>query len=79
MCIPIVIFSFPGTMYDHAKNQLNSFIHSTDTADYKASIILKATPIFDHAHPITIKVTFSSPGYVLACKNSARFIHPFRD
>ena len=33
------------------------------------------TPIFDHAHLITIKVTFSFLKYVLTCKNSARFIH----
>ena len=29
--------------------------------------------------PITIKVTFTFPEYVLACKKSARFIHSFRD
>ena len=28
---------------------------------------LKATPIFDHVHPITIKVTFGFPEYVLVC------------
>ena len=39
----------------------------------------KITPISDHAHPITIKETFSFPQYVLACKKSARFIHSFRD
>ena len=32
------------------------------------------TSIFDHAHSITIKVTFSFLKYVLACINSARFI-----
>ena len=36
------------------------------------------TPIFDHAHSITIKVTFSFLKYVLACKNSARFIHSLK-
>ena len=74
MCIPIVTFSFPDT-YEHAKNQPNSFIHSWDTADYRVPMTLKATTIFEHAHPITIKVTFSFPEYVLACKKSARFIH----
>ena len=29
MCIRKVTFSFPDTMYEHAKNQLNSFIHSS--------------------------------------------------
>ena len=27
---------------------------------------LNVTPIFDHAHPIIIKVTFSFPEYVLS-------------
>ena len=78
MCIPIVTFNFPDT-YEHAKNQSNSFIHSWDTADYRVPLNLKATTIFEHAHLITIKVTFSFPEYVLACKKSARFIHSFRD
>ena len=77
--IPMVIFSFTDTIYEHAKNQCNSFIHSWDISDYKVLITLKAAPIFDHAHPITIKVTFSFAEYVLACKKSARFIHSFRD
>ena len=62
-------------MYEHAKNQLNLFIHSRDTADYRVPMTLNVTPIFDHAHPITIKVTFSFPEHILACKKSARFIH----
>ena len=36
------------------------------------------TPIFDHAHSITITVTFSFLKYVLACKNSVRFIHSLK-
>ena len=49
------------------------------TADkiFKPSYITAShgnTPIFDHAHSITIKVTFSFLKYVLACKTSARFI-----
>ena len=36
------------------------------------------TSIFDHAYLITIKVTFSFLKYVLACKNSARFIHSLK-
>ena len=36
------------------------------------------TPIFNHAHSITIKVTFSFLKYVLACKHSARFIHSLK-
>ena len=65
MCIPIVTFSFPDT-YEHAKYQLNSFIHSWDRADYRVPMTLNVTPIFDHAHPIIIKVTFSFPEYVLS-------------
>ena len=40
---------------------------------------LKATPIFDHVHPITIKVTFSFPEYVLAYNLSGRLIYSFKD
>ena len=29
MCIHKVTSSFPDTMYEHAKNRLNSFIHSS--------------------------------------------------
>ena len=36
------------------------------------------TRIFDHAHLITVKVTFSFLKNVLACKNSARFIHSLK-
>ena len=35
MCISKVTFSFPDTMYEHAKNRPNSFIHSWNTADYR--------------------------------------------
>ena len=35
MCISKVTFSFPDTMYEHAKNQLYLFIHSWDTANYR--------------------------------------------
>ena len=73
ICLPKITFSFPNTMYEHAKNQLNSFIHSWDTADYRV-LLHKRTPIFDHAHPITIKATFTFLKRVLACKNSATFI-----
>ena len=38
----------------------------------------RKTLIFDHAHSITIKVTFSFLKYVLACKNLARFIHSLK-
>ena len=34
-------------------------------------------PIFDHNHPITIKVTFSFHKFVSTCKKSAQFIHSF--
>ena len=49
MCISMVTFSFPDT-YEHLKNQLNSFIHSWDTADHRIPMTLKATPIFEHIH-----------------------------
>ena len=78
MCIPIVTFNFSDT-YEYSKNQLNSFSHSWDTADYIVPMTLKTATIFEHAHPITIKVTFSFLEYVLAWKKSATFIHSFRD
>ena len=36
------------------------------------------TPIFEHVHSITIKLTFSFVIYVLECKSSARFIHSLK-
>ena len=33
----------------------------------------------DHVHPVTIKVTFNCPEYVLGCNMSARLIHSFKD
>ena len=65
MSMPIVTLGFPDT-YEDAKNQLNSFIGSWDKADYRVSMTIKATLIFDHAHPITIKITFNFPEYVLS-------------
>ena len=44
---------------------------------FKSSMIYKAFPIFDHAHPIIIKVTFSFPKFVSACKKSAKFINSY--
>ena len=35
------------------------------------SMTYKATPVFDNAHPIIIKVTFSFPEFVSACQNTA--------
>ena len=76
MCIPIVTFSFPDT-YEHSKNQLSSFIHSflrcsrlENPYDFKGHTYIWTYP------PITIKVTFSFPEYVLACKKIS-LIHPF--
>ena len=58
MCIPKVTFSFPDSMYEHVKNQLiHSFI--LEVQQIIESCDLKDTPIFDLAHPITIKATFS--------------------
>ena len=36
---------------------------------FKTSMVYKASPIFDHAHLITIKVTFSFPKIVSHVKN----------
>ena len=47
MCIPIVTFGIADT-YEHSKTQLNSFIHSWDTAYYRTLATLKAIPIFEH-------------------------------
>ena len=48
-------------MYEHAKNQLNSFIYSfiIEIQQIIESHDLKDKPIFDLAHPITIKLNFS--------------------
>ena len=56
-----VTFSFPNAMYEHAKNQLNSFIYSfiIEIQQIIESHDLKDKPIFDLAHPITIKLNFS--------------------
>ena len=40
MCIPKITLTlnninFPDTIYEHTKKQLNSFVHSWDTADYR--------------------------------------------
>ena len=79
MWISIVTFSFPDTRHKHTKNQLKSFIHSWGRADYRDLMTLTATPIFDHAHPVTIEVTFSFPESVLAYKKATAFIHSVKD
>ena len=43
----------------------------------ESHIIYRVLPIFDHAHSIIIKVTFSFSKFVSACKNSAHFINSF--
>ena len=78
MCITKVIFSFfPDTMYEYAKNQLNLLI-------LEIQQIIGSHDLIGHthiwlAHPITIKVMFSFPEYVLTCKKSAKFIYSFRN
>ena len=69
-------FSFPDT-YEHAKKSAQS-IHSFLRYS-RVPMTLKTTPIFNHVHPITIKVASSFPEYVLACNMAARLIHSFRD
>ena len=76
MWIPKVAFSF-YIMYEHAKNQLSSFIHSW------IQHIMESRDLKTHTHisqcpPITIEVTFSFLKYVLACKKSARFIYSLK-
>ena len=44
---------------------------------FKSPMINKALLIFDHAHPIITKVTFSFPKFISACKKSAHFIRSF--
>ena len=58
-------------------SSIHSFILKIEPSPYD----LKVTPIFDHVHPITIKVTFNFPEYVLllACNMSARLIHSLKD
>ena len=64
-----------------------SDFHNCHTVSSTADKIFKSsyttdsygnTPILDHAHSIAIKITFSFLKYVLACKNSARFIHSLK-
>ena len=59
--------------YHTVTSTANKIFKPSYTTDYYGN-----TPIFDHAHSITIKVTFSFLKYVLACKNSARFIHSLK-
>ena len=49
------------------KMQKISSIHSFILEIQQSSYDRKGTPIFDHVHPITVKVTFSFPEYVLEC------------
>ena len=68
------------TIYKHAKNQRNSFIHSWDTEDYGDPWPKRTYPYlsFDHAHSVTFIATFSFLKYVLTCKKSSRFIHSLK-
>ena len=36
---------------------------------FKSPMIYKVSPIFEHAHPVIIEVTFSFLKFVSACKN----------
>ena len=55
--------------FQHAKNHLNSLIPSFEIQQIIESCDLIGHPIFHHACPITIKVTFSSLKYVQHAKN----------
>ena len=61
--------------YQHAK-----FIQSICSIHYiicESHTIFKVLPIFDHTHPVIIKVTLSFHKFVSACKKSAQFINSF--
>ena len=59
-------------------NQSSQFIKSfVRYTWFKNPKIFKALPIFDHTHPIIIKVTFSFHKFVSAWKKSAQFINSF--
>ena len=59
-------------------NQYTQFIKSFARYTwFKSPMTYKASPIFDYAHPIIIKVTFSFPKFVWICKTSAHFIDTF--
>ena len=72
------LLTFLTPMSMQKKEKISSIIHSFLRYS-RAPMTLKATHIFDHVHPITIKVTFNFPEHVLACNMSARLVHSFKD
>ena len=60
--------------FNQSAQFIKSFVRYTW---FKNPTIFKASPIFDHTHPIIIKVTFSFHKFVLAGKKSAQFINLF--
>ena len=71
------IIPFPFNM-QKLFNQFAQFIKSfVSYTRFESPIIYKASPIFDYADPIIIKVTFSFPTFVSACEKSAHLISQF--
>ena len=58
---------------NHSINLLDSPNHLWDTSDFRVPV----SPIFEHSHPIIIKLTFSFPKFVSACKKPAHFFTSF--
>ena len=59
-------------------NQSAQFIKSfVRYSWFKSPMIYKASPIFEYAHPIIIKVTTNFPKFVSACKKLTHFINSF--
>ena len=62
-------------LYQYAKNQFNSSIHSSDTADFRVPWPKRPRSFFDHTHSIFIKVIFSLFKIVSVCKKSVQSIN----
>ena len=58
--------------FNQSAQFIKSFLRCTW---FKSPMIYEASPVFDKVHPIIIKVTFSFPKFLSACKKSAHFIH----
>ena len=60
--------------FNQSAQFIKSFVRYTC---FKSPMIYKISLIFYHAHPIIIKVIFSFPKFVSACKTSAHLINSF--
>ena len=64
----------PSACKNHSVNLLNSFVRYTW---FRCPMVYKAPPIFDQAHPRTIKITLSFPKFVSTWEKSADSINSF--